>query len=148
MLNGAFHPPKPNTPGFKIVHIGLDRLPFSILDMASLFSKSWQKSTCFDSLAKAMRVHMDTLSIPDLVTVVSTEIPIDSTIAYVEASDINKLVTSSVSCVSNLTGIVLLNSTGGATKAPALIQNKDRPKDLAFIRLSCTINASTMDNRI
>ena len=86
MLNGAFRKSKPTAAGFKIVHIGVDRLPVSILDMASLSSKYWQKSTCFDSLANAMRGHMDTLNISDLVTAVSSEIPVDSTTAYVEAS--------------------------------------------------------------
>ena len=89
MLNGAFHFTKPTSAGFKVVHIRVDRLPVSILDMASLSSKSLQKSTCFDSLASAIRGHMDTLSIPDLVTVVSKEIPINSMTAYVEASDID-----------------------------------------------------------
>ena len=95
-----------------------------------------------------MRGHIDTLSIPDLVTAVSTEIPIDSMTAYVEVSNINKLVTSDVSCVSNFPGMAFLYSTGGATKSPASIKIRDSPKDLAFIRLSCTIDASTMDDMI
>ena len=72
ILNRALLPPKSTAAGFKIVHIGVDRLPFSILDIASLSSKFWKKSTYFDSLPKAMRGHMGTLSIPDLVTAVST----------------------------------------------------------------------------
>ena len=91
---------------------------------------------------------MDTLNIPYLVTVISTEISIDSKTVYVELFNINKLVTSGVSCVSNLAGMAFLNSTDGATKAPASIQNKYIPKDLVFIRLSCTIDAYAMDNRI
>ena len=44
--------------------------------------------------------------------------------------------------------MTFLNSTGGATRATASIQNKDRSKDLVFIRLSYTIDASAVDNII
>ena len=122
MLNGAFPQSKPTAAGFKSVYIGLGMLPISILDMASLSSKYWQMSTCFDSLAKVMRGHIDTVSILELVTAVSTEIPINSTTTYVEASDMKKLIIDGVSCVTNLHGIAFINSTGGTTKAPASLK--------------------------
>ena len=59
---------------------------------------------------------MDTLSIPDLVTIVSSEIPVDSTTVYVKASDMKKLVIGSVSCVANLTGMAFVNITSGTSK--------------------------------
>ena len=41
ILNGAFRQSKPNAAGFKIVCIGVDRLPVSILNIDPLSSKSW-----------------------------------------------------------------------------------------------------------
>ena len=90
MINNSFNYSKPTATGFKIVHVGVDRLPISILNIVFLSSKFWQKITCFDSLAKAMRGHMDSLSILDLVTAFSSDLPVDSTTAYVEASDARK----------------------------------------------------------
>ena len=91
---------------------------------------------------------MDTLSISDLVTTVSSKIPVNSTTAYVEASEVKKLIIGSVSCVSNLSGMVFINSTGATAKVLTSLLNKDRPKDLAYTRLACNIDASVIDNRI
>ena len=75
ILNGPIQQPKPTAVGFKIVHIGTNKTPASILGMAPIDGKSWQNSLCFDSLANDMRSHMDSLSIHDLVAVVSTKSP-------------------------------------------------------------------------
>ena len=90
MLCGALHPKETTAAGFKIVHIGSNRLPVSILAMAPLNGKAWQKQSSFDSLATTMRSHMDNLSIPDLLTVVSTEVPLNTTMSYIEAETVKK----------------------------------------------------------
>ena len=126
----------------------MDRLLISILDIDPLSSKSWQKSTCFDSFTKAMRGHMDTLSTPDLVTAAPSEIPVDSTTAYIEAFDVRTLIMDSVSCIHNLSGMAFIKSTRGQPKAPTSLLSKDRPKDIVFIRLACTIDGSGIDDRI
>ena len=49
--------------------------------------------------------------------------------------------------VVNLTGLAFLNSSGQVVKNPSLIDNKDRTKDLSYLRLSCTFDAAEMDDR-
>ena len=95
-----------------------------------------------------MRSHVDNLTIPDLVTVVSTEIPLNTTTSFMEADVVNKDIFTRVFDVINLSGISFLNGAGGITKTPASAADKDRTKDLTFIRLSCTINAHILDARI
>ena len=48
---------------------------------------------------------MENLSIPDLVTVLSTEIPLDTTTVFVEATEINKDVITRIFEINNLSGI-------------------------------------------
>ena len=148
MLQGAIETKKPTAAGFKIIYIGSDKLPVSILDIAPLNGKPWQKKTTFDCLASTMRNHMDNLSIPDLITSVSTEIPLDITTSFVEAELVKSEILSRIYNVSNLLGLSFLTSNGSLAKTPASIDNKDRTKDLAYIRLSCTIDAHDLDKRI
>ena len=41
ILNGLLKQPKPTAAGFKIIHIGTDNLPVSILDMAPINGRFW-----------------------------------------------------------------------------------------------------------
>ena len=43
MLQGTLQPKKPPASGFKIVKVGMDKLPVSILEMDSINGKTWQK---------------------------------------------------------------------------------------------------------
>ena len=65
-----------------------------------------------------MRIHMENLIIPDLVTVVSTETPLDIITVFVESTDIKKDIITRIFYVNNLSGISFLNCGGGVAKAP------------------------------
>ena len=41
MLRNALQPKETTTTGFKIVHVGTDKIPVSILEMVSLNGKIW-----------------------------------------------------------------------------------------------------------
>ena len=43
MLQGAMDQKNPTAAGYKITHIGSDKLPVSILDIAPLNGKAWHK---------------------------------------------------------------------------------------------------------
>ena len=68
MLQGATEQRKPTAVGYKIIFVGSDKLPVSILELARLNGKAWQKKTSFDCLSSTMRSHMNNLGIPDLIT--------------------------------------------------------------------------------
>ena len=95
-----------------------------------------------------MRNHIDNLSTPDLITTVSSEAPIDTTASFVETEDVKKDIMNGIFSVSNLMGLAFLNSSGKVAKNPVSIDAKDRTKDLVYLRLSCTIDAAEMDDRI
>ena len=148
MLQGAMDQKNPTAAGYEVMYIGSDKLPVSILDIAPINCKTWQKKTTFDCIVSTMRSHMDNLSIPDLITSVSTEIPLDTTTLFVEDDVVKLEVLSRIKDVSSLSSVSFLTSGGGQTKTPVSIDNKDRTKDLSYIRLSCTINAHDVDKRI
>ena len=147
MIHGVLHPKKHTTAGFKIVEVGTDKTLVSILEMDSINGNTCQKS-CFDCLSNAMRSHIDNIRTPDLITAVVSEIPINTTTVFVEANVVNKGVIDTVHSVSNLTGLVFLNSTGFFSKNLVSIADVDRTKDLKFFRFSCTVDANLMDDRI
>ena len=90
MLHGAFKPKKANAAGFRIVEIGSDKFPINVMEMAPIDSTIWEKKACFDSLSTAMYNHIDNISTPDLITTVSSEIPMDTITAFIEADTFRK----------------------------------------------------------
>ena len=58
---------------------------------------------------------MDNLSIPDLITSVSTEIPLDTTASFVKADVVKLEISSRIYDMSNLSDVSLLTSGGGQT---------------------------------
>ena len=148
MLQGAMEQEKITAAGYKIIHVGSDKLPVSILEITLLNGEAWQKKTSFDYLASTMRSHMDNLGIPDLITSVSTEIPMDTTTSFVEANVVKLEILSPIYNVSNLTGVSFLTSRGSQAETPVSIDNKDRTKGLAYIHLSRTMDAYDVDKII
>ena len=91
---------------------------------------------------------MDSLAIPDLINVVSTELPLDTTTSFTEAEVVKRNISSRIYDVPKLCSVSFLTSTGGQANIPAYIDNKDRTKDIVFIRFSYTIDAHNIDNRV
>lgn len=92
-----------------------------------------------------MMSHMDNLGKPDLITIVSMEIPLDKTTSFAEVIVVKMEILSHIYDVTNLSGVLILATGGGQAKPPASIDDKDRTKDLAYIRLSCTIDANNLE---
>ena len=87
LLDYAFTTRHSSAAGFNIIHVGTDKLPFSVLEMAPLTSQVWKKSTSFDSLTHAMRDQVSTQWVPKSVSVVDDEITINTTTVYVESTE-------------------------------------------------------------
>ena len=101
MLHGSLEQKNPTAVGFKMVHMGSNKLLVSILDIAPLNGKAWQKTTTFDCLASTMRIHMDNLAIPDLITVVSTKLPLNTTTSLTEVEVVKRNIVSLIYDVTN-----------------------------------------------
>ena len=119
-----------------------------ILKMALIDDDVWKKSASFESLASSVKGQMDVHSCSELATLISSELPIDVTTAYMESKVVREDILSCMTKVENLTGLAFLSSTGHTVKSLASVAIEDRLPDITFIKLACTLVGSTIDSRI
>ena len=70
---------------FKVVHLGKDQLPISVMKLAMMEDPSLKKGATFNHLEKAMRGQLVHYAMTDLVTIVANELPISTESAMEEA---------------------------------------------------------------
>ena len=99
-----------------------------------------EKSVFFESLSSTIRGQIDIQNTADLISVVSQEIPINVTTAFMELIRVKEKIMASTTDISNLTGLAFLYSDGKKAKNLSSCDLKDRASDLAYIRLSCTLD--------
>ena len=95
-----------------------------------------------------MHSQMCTQSIPELVSVVANEMPIDTTTAYVEATETKKLIVSAVLKIENLVGNAFLLSNGCTAKSPSSLALDDRTEDITYVKFVCYLDAGKLDERV
>ena len=66
-----------------------------------------EKNACFDSLATGLGDHISTQIIPNIVSVVVNELPIDITTTLVEASNTKLKIMSNIINIGNLADTAL-----------------------------------------
>ena len=127
ILYGALQQKKSTAAGFKNAHIGTEN-PCSHFRYVLINGKAWWKKICFNSMSN-IRSHVDRLTIPDFIIVVSTEIPRDTTMAFMEADVLKKDILTRICDVAILSGILFSNGGGGLVKTPRyLFLTKAVPK--------------------
>ena len=129
------HDTKPTATGFQTVYVGNDNCPLIILTIAPIIGELWRKSASFEILASTMYGQLDVHDTPDLVSVISSELPIDVTSAFMEYGRIKKLVMSSLTNVTNLSSLDFLHSGDSTAKNLVLVDYGDRIANLAYIKL-------------
>jgi len=70
---------------FKVVHLGKDQRPISVMKLTTLNEPDWRKGATFNHLSKAIKGQMKNYSLADIVTVVANELPISTESAMEEA---------------------------------------------------------------
>ena len=65
-----------------------------------------------------------------------------------ESSALKSDIISSMTNVCNLTGLSFLHSNGDKAKTLKSCDLKDRPSDLAYIKLSCCLDGAVIDQRV
>ena len=80
-----------------------------------------------------MHSHMAIHTVLELVSVVANKAHIDTTTAFVEATDAKEKVIQSELNISNLVGTSFLNSTGGPKNESSSLDMINRSKYLAYI---------------
>ena len=139
---------KPSAAGFKIVYVGKDKTPLNILDMAPIDGDVWKKSASFESLSSTIRGQMEAHSSVDLISIISQEMPIDVTAAYMESTKIKNSMMSSMTDIGSLSGISFLLGDGSKAQSLVSCADKDRIEDLSYIKIGCYLDGTTVDNRI
>ena len=86
----------------RTVHIGKDMQPINLPKMHSVNSHAWQKAASFGTLFDTVSNLVDAHSIADIISLVSNELPIDSSSAYQEAQAASKVIPDSALNVNNL----------------------------------------------
>ena len=60
---------------FKVVHLGKDQRPISIMKLAGLNELNWRRGVTFNHLSKASKGQLKNYTLADLVTAVANELP-------------------------------------------------------------------------
>ena len=94
-----------------------------------------EKSASFESLSSTIRGKIDVQNTADLISMVSQEIPINVTTAFMESTQVKEKTMASMTDISNLTGLLSLHRYGKKAKNLASCNLKDRVGDLAYIKL-------------
>ena len=116
LLNNAIWEPDPMSAGFKILYVGKYKHPMIILEMASVDNDGWRKSALFDSLLSAIQGQIDVQNTADLISVISQEIPIDITAAFMDSTRLKNNIISGMNNIGNLTGLAFLHSDSKKAK--------------------------------
>ena len=116
LLNDAVRDSKLTAAGFKIIHVGKNNYPLSVLEIAPVEADGWEKSVALDSLFSTIRGQMDIYNTADLILVMPQEMPIDVTSSFMESSKLKLDIVASMTDVCNLTGLSFLNGSGDKSK--------------------------------
>ena len=131
-----------------MVYIGKEQQPISLPEIVSVNSHSWKKAASFGTLMESVNSLKDSHTIADIMSIVSNEIPIDSSAAYQKAQYVSKLIVDSVLNPAFLNPLAFLTSAGKEAKILDPTDLKKRPVDITYVRFCCTINSSSVDARI
>jgi len=71
--------------------------------------------------------------------------PIDVTTAFMESIKVKETAISRMTDINTLSGLAFLNISGHTAVSLASCNAKDRIEDLAFIKLGCYLDGSTVD---
>ena len=130
------------------MYIGKDIYPINLPQMKSINSHAWQKASSFDTLFDTVSNSVDANSVADVISLVSTELPIDTSAAYQEAQSASKGILDSVLKISNLEPLAFSNSTGATMSMINFSDLEKRPADITFVKFRCNMNVATVDSRV
>ena len=127
--------------------IGKDSNKIPVTKMADITSPVWEKQSCFSRFVTALRGQLTSHSVSDLISAISTHLPIETTAAYEEAMSVESKINKSATDIDYLEPVCFLDSKGHQlTMTGSDIE--DRPADICYVQLTCTIDGSKIDPRI
>ena len=86
----------------RVVYIGKDQQHINLAKMASVNSDAWKTSTSFGTLADAADALVEVHSVANVISLMSSKIPIDTGSAFQESQRAAKLIVDSVLSINFL----------------------------------------------
>ena len=97
--------------------------------------------TLFNTVSNLVDAH----SVADIISLVSNELPIDTSTAYQEAQAASKSIVDSVLNINNLEPLAFLNSTGAIVSITDFGDFDKWSPDVSFVRFHCNMDGSSVD---
>ena len=136
------------TSGLKVVHIGKDMQPVTIVKMASINSQAWKKSACLTSLRTSVYNLVESHTVADLISLISHELPLDTGASFQAAELAANAIVTNICKVDHIEPVAFLNSAGTQVVISDPDDLDSRPADITFLRLRCTLDGAAFDKRI
>jgi len=102
----------------------------------------------FDNLRNTAHSLLETHSIADVISLVSNNLPIDTSTAFQESQEVAKMVTGSALRVDNLHPSAFLNLEGKQLNFYPAAKLAERPDDLSYFRFQCNLDGLALDRRV
>ena len=113
--------------------------------MASMTLDPWKKSASFGTLANNVGSLVEAYSVADVISLVSSEMPIDTRSTFQESQGISKLIVDSILNITVLDPFAWVTSEGHEVKIPDPDDLKTRPADIQYICFRCQMHGSSVD---
>jgi len=137
-----------NLSGIKMVYVGKDQQPVTIMQLEHVTMPAWRKAASFDNLRNTVYTLVESHSVADVMALVASELPIDTGAAFQEAQAAAKLVTKGALDIDYLTPNAFLSSKGKELKFSPEAALADRPADITYFRFQCDLDGPAADGRI
>ena len=136
------------TSEFVTLSIGHNSHQVPVPKLVPLSKPSWEKNACFRRLVHAIRGQIQSHSISDLVTAVTSQLPTDTNAALEEALSVQDKIQASATCLDFLQPVGFLNAQGKPMEPPKSMEPSDRPAGISYVHLSCTLHGNKVDHRV
>ena len=131
------------------IFIGKDSHGIPSRKLAESSAPVWKKKTTFDQLIAVLRAQGSSHSVPDLISALTGELPINSGNAYSEALSVREQVIRQRLSVNHLEGVEFIDGDGNGDAM--IVKEADiskRPADMRYFRLNCTMNGKFADSAV
>ena len=127
----------------KVVHIGKNKQPVTIVKMVSINEQAWKESACFGSLRNTVYSLVDAHSVAEITALVTNELPLDTGSCFQVSQFAAKSVLEDMLKIGFLEPLAFMNSTGKVVQIDDPNDIMKRPEDITFLRLRCTMDSKS-----
>lgn len=133
----------------KMVHIGKQKHPVTIMVMAPITAPASQKKSCFETLCTNV-YHLSNggHKMADIINMATNEMPSNSNAAFQDSQCTSDTIKVDILAVANLTPGIILDSSGQDMSLDLSQSLKDHKQDITYIRFRSSVDCYATDNSI